>query len=109
MENRSKKDLKNNYLSRKIIGGVYLVKCSGNDRIWIKSTKDMKGLKNRFEFSIQVNSCPQADMYAEWNRYGAKSFSFTILEEIEKGDTQTEQEFNNDMGILLEIWIEKYR
>ena len=47
-------------------------------------------------------------MRGEWAQYGAQSFTFEILEEIKKKDTQTEQEFMEDIGVLLELWTEKY-
>ena len=107
MENLSKKELKEHYKSRNVIGGIYCVKCSGNGRTWLKSTKDIVGQKNRYEFFITTNSCPEPGMRSEWDRYGAGSFSFTVLEEIIKTETQTDREFTDDISILLEMWIEK--
>jgi len=107
LEKLSKKELKEQYKNRIVIGGVYSITCNGNGRMWIKSTKNLEGQKNRFDFSISINFCPDASMYAEWNQYGAKSFSFTILEEIKKGETQTEQEFSDDIDVLYEMWFEK--
>lgn len=107
LKNISKKELKEQYKNRAVMGGIYCIKCNGNSRMWIKSTKNMTGQKNRLEFSISTNSCPEPDMLAEWNQYGAKSFSFVVLEEMKKGETQTEREFSNDIDLLLEMWIEK--
>lgn len=106
-EKFSKKVLKEQYKNREVIGGVYGIKCNGNGRMWIKSTKDMAGQKNKLAFSISVNSCPEPGMLAEWDQYGSKSFSFIILEEMKKKDTQTDREFTNDIHLLLEMWIEK--
>lgn len=107
METRSKKELKDNYKNRTVVGGVYGIKCNGNDRIWIKSTKDMAGQKNRLGFAVAIDSCPEPAMLREWKQYGGKSFSFVVLEEIEKGETQTEREFSDDVAILFEIWKDK--
>ncbi|WP_026393699.1 GIY-YIG nuclease family protein [Acetobacterium malicum] len=109
METRSKKALKENYKNRTVVGGIFGIKCHGNDRIWIKSTKDMTGQKNRFGFAVATNSCPEPGMLGAWKQYGAKSFSFVVLEEIEKGETQTEGEFSDDVATLLEIWIDKQK
>lgn len=107
MDKLSKKELKEQYKSRTVIGGVYCIKCNSNGRQWIKSTMDMKGQKNRFDFSVSVNSCLEPSMRLDWSQYGAKSFSFIILEEIKKGETQTEREFADDVEALLEMWVEK--
>lgn len=107
MEKLSKKELKENYKNNTVIGGVYYIKCNDNGRTWIKSTKNMPGQKNRYEYSISTNTCPEPSMCVEWNKYGANSFSFVVLEEIKKGETQTDREFSDDIKVLLEMWIEK--
>ncbi len=107
METQSKKELKENYKNRRVVGGIYGIKCNANDRIWIKSTKNMAGQQNRFSFAVATNSCPEPAMQDDWKAYGAKSFSFVVLEEIKKGENQTDREFSDDIVTLLEIWREK--
>ncbi|SHO45085.1 GIY-YIG nuclease family protein [Anaerocolumna xylanovorans] len=107
MENFSKKEIKEQYKNRIVIGGVYCIKCNGNGRTWIKSTKDITGQINKLNFFVSTNSCPEPGMYSEWNQYGANSFSFTILEEIKKGETQTDREFAEDICVLYDMWMEK--
>lgn len=107
MEEHSKKELKERYKNRSVIGGIYCIKCNGNDHLWMKSTVDMVGQKNKFEFFVSANICPETSMLLEWNRYGAKLFSFIVLEKIEKRPTQTEREFKDDIDVLLELWMEK--
>ncbi|MDF2512713.1 MAG: hypothetical protein K0S04_2579 [Herbinix sp.] len=46
-------------------------------------------------------------MRSDWEAHGAASFSFTVLEEITKKETQTDREFNEDLKLLLEMWNEK--
>lgn len=106
MENLIKKDMKEQYKNRKVTGGVYCIKCNGNNRVWMKSTKDIAGQINKFEFFVSTNFCPEPSMHAEWKQYGAKSFSFEVLEELEKGETQSDKEFADDIRILYDMWIE---
>jgi len=102
-----RKELKNLYKSRAMIGGVYRISCSGNGRVWIKFTKNLQEQQNRFRFFISGNYCPEPGMRAEWKQYGAESFSLTVLEELKKGETQTEAEFARDIETLHEIWMQK--
>lgn len=109
MKDISKKALKEQYKNRTCIGGVYRVKCRENSMNWIRSTTDMHGSKNRFDFSVLTNSCTETYMSEVWNQFGASSFSFEILEEIQKKETQSEREFADDVTTLLEMWTEKLK
>ena len=46
-------------------------------------------------------------MLRELNDYGAASFSFAVLEELQKNETQTDREFAEDVQTLFELWQEK--
>lgn len=107
MKLESKKALKDNYKNHEIIGGVYRIVCSGNDRYWLESAKEIKTAKNRFLFSKSSNSCPKMSMQKEWKLYGSGAFSFEILEEIKKEELLTDLEFNEELSMLLELWKDK--
>jgi hypothetical protein len=109
MDKLSKKSLKEQYKNRTLIGGVYLIKCMEDGTVWVRGTIDLKGAENRFVFSKSMNSCPENTMRELWNRYGTEAFSFEIVESIEKKETQTEEEFYQDIMVLLELWQEKQK
>ncbi len=107
MDAARKKELKDSYKNRTKIGGICCIKCSGNQRMYLQATNDTTSLRNRYDFAISTGSCPDPSLRSEWVKYGTESFSFTVLEEIKKGEDQTEKEFSDDIKVLYEIWLDK--
>lgn len=107
MENISRKALKEQYKNREVMGGVYRIKCSGLKTEWLRATTDMKGAMNRYQFMFTSGTCPEPCMAEAWKQYGPGSFSFEVVEELQKKETQTDREFSDDVNTLLDLWLEK--
>lgn len=108
MKKLSKKALKEQYKNRTCIGGIYGIRCTESANQWLHSTLDLHGARNRFDFSVSTDSCPELYMMEDWNRYGSSSFVFETMEELTKKETQSDREFADDVAILLELWTEKF-
>lgn len=106
MEKGKRKELLNAYKARTVTGGVYRITCAGNGRSWLRHTTDMDGAKSRYGFSVKIGCAPEPAMLREFNQYGIASFSFTVLEELEKKESQTDREFADDVRALLAMWEE---
>jgi len=107
MDKQSRKELKEQYKSRKIVGGIYAIRCSETGECWIRKTIDLQGSINRFAFFCSTDACPEGCMRSSWKEYGAETFSIEVMEELEKKELQTRKEFADDIEVLLEIWQEK--
>lgn len=103
----NKKALKDLYKSRKVTGGVYCIRCEGSGCSWLKATQNLEGQRSRFAFAVANDSCLEPGMLREWKEYGPGSFTFTVLEELEKKSDQSDAEFAQDIKTLLEMWQEK--
>jgi len=107
METKTKKEILAQYKEREMIGGVYAIKNTLNDKLLLLVTADLQGSKNRFAFSQKTGSCVDMKLQSDWNRQGGGQFVLEVLEELKKGDTQTEKEFKADLGILKEMWLDR--
>lgn len=107
VDRKSKKELKAQYKEREMVGGVYMIINTLTGRILLRTDTDLQGSKNRFEFSQKTGSCVDRLLQSDWNKEGAGIFILEVLEELKKGETQTEEKFEADINFLKEIWLDK--
>ena len=108
-DEKTKKEMLSQYRELKIVGGVYLIKNAVNNRILLDCNVNIEGAKNRFDFSKKTGSCVNMKLQKDWNQHGADSFSFEILEELQKNENQTTTEFKKDIALLKEMWQQKLK
>ena len=103
MRTVDKKELINRYKKRVQTGGVFAIKNNALNKWYIDCADDLKAAENRFNF--------MGDSYmkisADYKSQKGEDFVFDVLEELQKGDTQTAAEFKEDLVILKAIWLDK--
>ncbi len=102
-----RKELKAQYRERKVIGGVFVIRNTATDKLFLDYTTDLQGSKNRFTFARQTGSCIDLKLQSDWAKQGAGDFTLEVLEELEKDSAQTDAEFAADVKLLKEMWAEK--
>ena len=108
MKPQNKKDLIAAYKQRTQIGGIYAVTNTQTGKSLVLASADIGGIRKRYEFSVLTGSCFHPKLQLDVNQFGSGSFSFAVLEELEKKSTQTDREFGDDLEVLLGMWLEKY-
>lgn len=103
----NKKELRAQYEQRKVIGGVYRFMNSKNGKFYLQSTDDIQGTRNMFQFAQMTNSCNIPPLQRDWSEFGKDAFQLEELELLEKTETQTREEFAQDIKTLMEMWKEK--
>lgn len=108
MERNRKKELIAAYKERKVVGCVYEIRCAGNGMCLVKADSDASRAENRLAFAKSTNACFISALSKDWEDYGAESFSFRILETLEKKAEQTDREFAADLAAMAELLRESY-
>jgi hypothetical protein len=103
---KTKKELQAAYKERQVLGGVYALKNTGSGKRLIDATVDLQGIKNRFEFMKKTGSCMNLKLQQDWTSKDPP-FVLEVVEELEKGQTQTQEEYLADLDTLKEMWLEK--
>ena len=107
MDNNRKKELQSQYAEREVVGGVYLIRNTPGNKLLLETATDLGVCKNRFVFARKTGSCVYPKLQKDWAEQGGDQFVFEVLEELKKGETQTQTEFKADIDFLKEIWREK--
>lgn len=107
MDKQNRKELRSAYKERKDTGGICAIKNKVNGKMLILPVNNLYAYKNRFGFSQTTGSLIDDKLDKDWEKFGSNSFVLEILEELEKGENQTTQQFRDDLKTLKEIWLEK--
>jgi hypothetical protein len=71
------------YKERKVVGGVYLVRCTATGQMWVGQWPNLDTIQNRIWFTLRQGSHPNADLQKSWQQNGAEHFRFEILERMD--------------------------
>ncbi|MFJ7975632.1 GIY-YIG nuclease family protein [Peribacillus sp. JNUCC 23] len=99
-----KKELKQLYKETPIEAGIYQIKNSKNEKIFIGSTRNFKTL-NGVKFTLETGTHNNKVLQEEWTQFGNSAFSIDILETLKKKDDP----YFNEKEALLELenkWLE---
>ena len=72
------------YKERKVIGGVYAVRCTATGEVWVGRWPNLATIQNRIWFTLRQGSHPNPDLQKSWQHNGAEHFRFDILEQMEE-------------------------
>ncbi len=89
--------------------GVFAVRNRANGKVLVGSSLNLQGMLNRtrFELVTGIHRTYPA-LQEDWNRYGADSFSFEVLDVLpppkEPGTDPKEE-----LQVLLSLWLDRLR
>ena len=83
MQADRKKELKQQYREMETEAGVYQIRNTANNKVFIGSTRNLKTLNGK-AFQLNNGSFINRRLQEEWNSYGSQAFVFEILEILQK-------------------------
>ncbi|MDI4646848.1 GIY-YIG nuclease family protein [Cohnella hashimotonis] len=112
MDKQRKKQLAEAYAQSFRAMGVYQIRNAENGKVLVRSSMDLDGARNRFEFMKQMNNNTLPELKTDWDRYGGSVFEFSELDRIKpKEETVTDRaelkKYQEEVDALAELWVEK--
>jgi hypothetical protein len=72
------------YKERKVVAGIYLVRCGATGACWAGQAPDLSTIRNRVWFTLRHGSHRQRSLQAAWNAHGEAAFSFEEIERLDE-------------------------
>jgi hypothetical protein len=83
MNNEARKAAVTAYKERKVVGGVYAVRCIASGQAWVGQWADIQTIQTRIWFTLRQGSHPKRELLEAWRLHGETEFSFEILEKLD--------------------------
>jgi hypothetical protein len=86
--------------------GVFQIRNTINDKVFVDSSTNVPGKINRHKFALNANSHISKRLQTDWDELGAEIFEFETLESVEPRDDQN-YDYAGDLEVLEDLWLEK--
>lgn len=86
--------------------GVFQIRNTTNDRVFVDSSLNIPGKINRHRFQLNAGSFKSKSLQKDWNELGEASFEFETLEPVEPRSDST-YDYAADVLVLEDLWLER--
>jgi len=94
-----RKAITREYKTRQSPRGIFVVRCTASAEVWVGSSSNLDGARNRIWFSLRTGCDQNAALQTSWTAHGEPAFDYEILEkladevsELRTGDVLKERE-----------------
>ena len=100
------KQLKKHYQQSTRPMGVFLIRNNRNDKVFLGSGMDLRGIINRHKFQLNRGIHPNKLLQGDWNEFGESNFAFEIVDELTPREG-VELNYRAELSFLEKLWLEK--
>lgn len=86
--------------------GIFQIRNTRNDKIFVDSSVNIPGKINRHRFALKAGLHKSRTLQLDWNKFGEEAFEFETLEPVEPRDDQN-YDYAADLVTLEDLWLEK--
>lgn len=106
MNKEDRKNVKKKYQAIDPPMGVFLIRNTVSDKVFVAAGRNLQGIINRHRFQLIAGSHPNKSLQTDWSQLGSQNFAFEILEEfIPPHDSDMDEE--KELAFMEMLWLEK--
>jgi hypothetical protein len=72
------------YKERKIIAGIFVVRCTASSETWVGQSPNLEKIQNRIWFSLRQGNHTCRSLQAAWAAHGPDGLTFAECERLEE-------------------------
>ena len=103
-----KSEIKRVYKQSKRPMGVYRIRNSQNDKVYIGFATDIEARFNRHKAELKFGNHRNEELQKIWNSYGESALEFEILDVLDQ-EEGTKARADDELQVLTEMWIQKLK
>jgi hypothetical protein len=84
----ARRQIADEFKERKVRRGIFAVRCSGTDDVWVGSSPNLDAARNSLWFQLRGGLHRNSSLQGAWKQYGEQTFALDVLEQFEE-DTST--------------------
>ena len=106
MNKGDRKTVKKKYQAIDPPMGVFLIRNTVSDKVFVAAGRNLQGIINRHRFQLIAGSHPNKSLQTDWSQMGSRNFAFEILEEfIPPHDSDIDEA--KELAFMQKLWMEK--
>ncbi|MEW9698680.1 GIY-YIG nuclease family protein [Paenibacillus sp. SI8] len=81
-----RQELQQLYKEIKTEAGIYQIRNTKNDKVWVDSTKNLKSMNGK-QISLEMGTHLNKELQQDWKDFGKEAFVFELLEVLKVKET----------------------
>lgn len=103
-----KSEIKRAYKQTKQHLGVYRIRNSQNDKVFVGFASDLEARFNRHKAELKFGNHRNKELQTIWNLYGESALEFEILDVLDQKEG-TKASPDEELQVLTEMWIQNLK
>jgi len=101
-------ELKRTYKEKPPPMGVFAIRNRANGKVLVGTSLNLPGALNSARFQLTLGVYRHPALQEDWQRYGADSFSFEVLDELPPTEVPRDDP-REELQVLEALWLERLR
>jgi hypothetical protein len=95
------------YKERKVEAGIYVIRCTASEQVWVGSAPDLSTIQNRIWFTLRQGRNSHRSLQEAWAAHGSEAFAFEVVARLPDNDDDPAYIRSAMLKNLHAAWVEK--